>query len=127
MAERLMEHGFALSTGGSDNHLILMDTTPLGHPGKPVAKALNRAGIVTNCNSIPYDTRKPFDPSGVRLGTPAVTSRGMKEKEMVQIADWIRETLEHVGDDNALDAISGKVREMAVDFPAPGIRVEGDE
>jgi glycine hydroxymethyltransferase len=127
MADRLMEHGFALSTGGSDNHLILMDTTPLGHPGKPVARALNRAGIVTNCNSIPYDTRKPFDPSGVRLGTPAVTSRGMKEAEMIQIADWIRETLEHVGDDGALDAIAGKVREMATSFPAPGIRVQGDE
>lgn len=127
MADRLMEHGFALSTGGSDNHLILMDTTPLGHPGKPVAKALNRAGIVTNCNSIPYDTRKPFDPSGVRLGTPAVTSRGMKETEMIQIADWIRDTLAHVGDDAALDNIAGKVREMAAGFPAPGIRIQGDE
>lgn len=126
LAERLNEHGFALATGGSDNHLILMDTTPLGHPGKPVASALNRAGIVTNCNSIPYDTRKPFDPSGVRLGTPAITSRGMKEAEMKRIGDWIRATLENVGNDSALDRIAAEVREMTSHFPAPGIVVEGE-
>jgi len=126
LAARLMEHGFALSTGGSDNHLILMDTTPLGHPGKPVSRALNLAGIVTNCNSIPYDTRKPFDPSGVRLGTPAVTTRGMKEPEMVMIADWIRRTLDHVENEEALSKIAEEVKELGKAFPAPGIHVKGD-
>ena len=126
MADRLMEHGFILSTGGTDNHLILMDTTPLGHPGKPVSRALNRAGIVTNCNSIPYDTRKPFDPSGVRLGTPAVTSRGMKEDEMRQIADWIRQALDHVEDPDGLDRIAAEVRALTASFPAPGLMVKED-
>ena len=126
LAERLMEHGFALSTNGSDNHLILMDTTPLGHPGKPVSRALNTAGIVTNCNSIPYDTRKPFDPSGVRLGTPAVTTRGMKEPEMVMIADWIRRTLDHVENEEALHNIAEEVKELGKAFPAPGIHVKGE-
>jgi glycine hydroxymethyltransferase len=126
LAERLMEHGFALATGGTDNHLILMDTTPLGHPGKPVAHALNRAGIVTNANSIPFDTRKPFDPSGVRLGTPAITSRGMGTAEMVQIGDWIQRTVTHIGDDDQLNRIAQEVRELCANFPAPGL-LQADE
>ena len=121
LAARLMEHGFALATGGTDNHLILMDTTPLGHPGKPVAHALNRAGIVTNANSIPFDTRKPFDPSGVRLGTPGITSRGMGATEMVQIADWIQQTVEYIDNGEQLDRIAAEVAELCTSFPAPGL------
>ena len=121
LADRLMEHGFALATGGTDNHLILMDTTPLGHPGKPVAHALNRAGIVTNANSIPFDPRKPFDPSGVRLGTPGITSRGMGTAEMVQIADWIEDTVKHIDDGDQLDRIASEVQELCAGFPAPGL------
>ena len=100
-----------------------MDTTPLGHPGKPVARALNTAGIVTNANSIPYDPRKPFDPSGVRLGTPAITSRGMKEAEMVQIADWMYEVVNNLENENVLKHICSQVDELCNAFPAPGIRI----
>jgi glycine hydroxymethyltransferase len=121
LAARLMEHGFALATGGTDNHLILMDTTPLGHPGKPVAHALNRAGIVTNANSIPFDTRKPFDPSGVRLGTPGITSRGMGTTEMIQIADWIQQAVEYIDNGEQLDRIAAEVTELCTGFPAPGL------
>src|SRR5439155_10342660 len=89
LAAGLVEHGFALVTGGSDNHLILADLTTKNVPGKIAAKALDAAGIELNYNSVPFDPRKPFDPSGIRLGTPATTSRGMKEPEMRQIAAWM--------------------------------------
>ena len=80
-------------SGGSDNHLILVDLTSKGLPGKVAAKALDKAGLELNYNTVPFDPRKPFDPSGVRLGTPAVTSRGMKEREMETIAAWIDEVI----------------------------------
>src|SRR5215471_7617114 len=89
LAEALSARGFRLVTGGTDNHLLLIDMTPKGLGGKPYAQALERAGIVANYNSIPFDPRKPFDPSGIRLGTPAVTSRGMGTDEMVQLALWM--------------------------------------
>src|SRR5262245_31358306 len=89
LAAALIERGFDLVTGGSDNHLILADLTSKHVPGKVAAKALDEAGLVLNYNTVPFDPRKPFDPSGVRLGTPAVTSRGMKEPEMRQIAAWL--------------------------------------
>src|SRR5207253_8985701 len=91
LAEALLARGFELVSGGTDNHLILIDLTSKGVPGKPVAKALDRARITTNFNTVPFDPRKPFDPSGVRLGTPAVTTRGMREVEMERIAQWIDE------------------------------------
>lgn len=121
MAERLLERGFALSTGGTDNHLILVDVTPKGTTGKPLAKALDIAGIECNYNTVPFDPRPPMDPSGIRLGTPAVTSRGMKEPEMVRIADFIAEVTQHVEDEAALRRIAGQVHEMCAAFPAPGI------
>src|SRR5262249_30484485 len=89
LAARLLEHDFVLVTGGTDNHLILIDLTSKGVPGKKAAQALDRAGLETNYNTVPFDPRKPFDPSGVRIGTPSVTSRGLKEPEMRQIADWM--------------------------------------
>lgn len=120
IAARLAEHGFRLVTGGTDNHLVLMDTTALGAPGKPVAQALDRAGIVTNANTVPFDPRKPFDPSGVRLGTPAVTSRGMKEPEMRRIADWIAAAVQHRNDESKLASLADEVREFCDAFPPPG-------
>ncbi len=89
LAEALNERGFDLVSGGTDNHLILIDLTSKDVLGKAAAKALDRAGLTANYNTVPYDTRKPFNPSGLRMGTPAVTSRGMGPAEMVQIADWM--------------------------------------
>ncbi len=127
LAEELAARGFDLVSGGTDNHLILVDLTPQGVAGKPVAKALDRAGIVLNYNTVPYDTRKPFDPSGVRLGTPAVSSRGMGADEMRRIAAWIDEVVSVVakGDDDAItsttDRVAAEVRELTAQFPAPGL------
>ncbi len=123
LAEELVERGFDLVTGGTDNHLILMDLTSKGIGGKPAAQALDRAGLVTNYNTVPYDPRKPFSPSGVRLGTPAVTTRGLGEDEMVLLARWLDEGVEaaKAGDEEALARIAAGVRELAASFPMPGL------
>ncbi|MGC9667406.1 serine hydroxymethyltransferase [Planosporangium sp. 12N6] len=122
LATALIEHGFDLVTGGTDNHLILVDLTNKGIGGKPVARALDRAGIETNYNTVPYDPRKPFDPSGLRLGTPALTTRGLTEAQMPQVAAWISEAVDAaVKDDEAtLDRIAGQVRELLAGYPMPG-------
>ena len=121
LGEELAARGFRLITGGTDNHLLLADMTPKNIAGKPYAQALDRAGIVANYNSIPFDPRKPFDPSGVRLGTAAVASRGMGAAEMKRVAAWMDEVAQHASDTAALDRIAGEVAEMCKDFPAPGI------
>jgi glycine hydroxymethyltransferase len=121
MAEELLAHGFNLVSGGTDNHLILIDLTNKKVIGKKGAQALDRAGIVCNYNTVPFDPRKPFSPSGLRLGTPAVTSRGMGEGEMRQIARWIDQAIAHADDEAALARINGEVTEMCRGFPAPGI------
>jgi len=123
LADQLARYGFKLVSGGTDNHLILMDVTPRGLTGKAFARALDRAGLECNYNTVPGDPRKPFDPSGVRLGTPAVTSRGMKEPEMARIAAWFSRVGEAVGNEDALDAIAAEVREFTAGFPCPGILV----
>jgi len=123
LAAGLMERGFELVTGGTDNHLILVDLTSKGVPGKQLAVALEDAGIVLNYNSVPFDPRKPFDPSGIRIGTPAVTSRGMKEPEMARIAAWIDEVCAAPSDDARKRRIAGEVRELCAHFPAPGLPV----
>lgn len=123
LAEALSAAGFKLVSGGTDNHLILMDVTPRNVAGKPFAKALDRAGIECNYNTVPGDPRKPFDPSGVRLGTPAVTSRGMKEADMARIAGWIDQVALAWEDGEALDRIAAEVRAFMASFPCPGIRV----
>ncbi|HJR19145.1 MAG TPA: serine hydroxymethyltransferase [Actinomycetota bacterium] len=123
LAAALSDRGFDLVSGGTDNHLILIDLTNKGVPGKPAAKALDRAGIELNYNSVPFDPRKPFDPSGMRIGTPAVTSRGMREPEMAQIAAWIDKVVAAPDDDGLADQIAGEIREMCARFPAPGISV----
>lgn len=93
LADELIKFGFKLSSGGTDNHLILVDMTPMGLTGQQASDRLEKEGIIVNKNMIPFDTRRPWDPSGIRLGTPAVTTRGMKEKDMVEIAGRIKEIL----------------------------------
>jgi len=123
LAEALAGYGFTLISGGTDNHLILMDVTPRGMTGKAYARALDRAGLECNYNTIPGDPRKPFDPSGLRLGTPAVTSRGMTEGDMARIAGWFNRVAEQAGSEPALDQIAAEVRDFTRGFPCPGILV----
>jgi glycine hydroxymethyltransferase len=117
LADYLQEKGFRLVTGGTDNHLILLDLTNKGIFGKEAEKALDTAGITTNKNVIPYETRQVFDPSGLRIGTPAVTSRGMKEKEMKQIAEWIASVIENPKDMILQEKIRQEVEELCRRFP----------
>jgi glycine hydroxymethyltransferase len=123
LAGELLERGFRLISGGTDNHLILIDLTNKGVFGKKAAQALDRAGIVTNYNTIPYDPRKPFSPSGVRIGTPAVTSRGMGEAEMRQVAAWIDQVVAAPDDAEVAERVRGEVEELCRSFPAPGLPV----
>ncbi|HLL67179.1 MAG TPA: serine hydroxymethyltransferase [Micromonosporaceae bacterium] len=122
LAGGLTEHGFELVTGGTDNHLILMDVTGKGIGGKPAARALDRAGIETNYNTVPFDPRKPFDPSGIRLGTPALTTRGLTEEHMPQVAAWISAAVDAAvkDDEPTLERIAGEVRDLLAAFPTPG-------
>jgi glycine hydroxymethyltransferase len=121
LGEGLSERGFSLITGGTDNHLLLVDMTPKGLGGKPYAQALERAGIVCNYNSIPFDPRKPFDPSGIRVGTPSVTSRGFGVEQMKQLAGWMDEVAQNHEDEALLERIAGEVREVCGKHPAPGL------
>ncbi len=123
LAAQLRERGFDLITGGTDNHLILIDLTGKKVIGKKAARALDRAGIVGNYNTIPFDPRKPFSPSGLRIGTPSVTTRGMQEEDMRRIAAWMDEAITHVDDAGALDRIAAEVRDFCRGFPAPGMHV----
>ncbi len=123
LAAALVEHGWSLITGGTDNHLILADVTPKGIAGKVAAKALDAAGMELNYNSIPFDPRKPFDPSGVRLGTPSVTSRGMREPEMKLIAAWMDAVVSAPTDTGLHERVAGEIRELCAKFPAPGILI----
>jgi len=121
LAEGLAGYGFKLVSGGTDTHLILMDVTPRGMTGKAYAKALDRAGLECNYNTVPGDQRKPFDPSGLRLGTPACTSRGMREPEMAKIASWFSRVAENAAHEAELDTIAAEVRDLCAGFPCPGI------
>jgi glycine hydroxymethyltransferase len=120
LAEALLERGFDLVSGGTDNHLILIDLTNKGVSGRPAAEALDRAGLVCNRNAIPFDPRRPLDPSGLRIGTPSVTTRGMGPAEMGAIARWIDEGVAAVGDEDVLARIRGEVLELTAAFPVPG-------
>jgi glycine hydroxymethyltransferase len=123
LAGALAERGFGVVTGGTDNHLMLVDVTSKGVTGKQLAQALDRAGIVVNYNAVPFDPRKPFDPSGVRIGTPAATSRGMGRGEMLRIAEWIERVTQKPGDEAGLAKIAAEVKEVCAAYPAPGVRV----
>jgi len=122
LADALMARDFDLVSGGTDNHLILMDLTSKGIGGKPAAKAMDRAGLETNYNTVPFDPRKPFDPSGIRLGTPAITTRGLREEHMPQIAAWIDEAVSAAvkDDEQTIDRIAAEVRELLAGFPMAG-------
>jgi glycine hydroxymethyltransferase len=122
LAEALTARDYDLVSGGTDNHLILMDLTRQGIAGKPAAKALDRAGIELNYNTVPFDPRKPFDPSGVRLGTPAITTRGLGEEHMPQVAEWMDEAISAAvkDDEPAIERIAGEVRDMLAAFPMAG-------
>ena len=123
LANGLNERGFDLVSGGTDNHLILIDLTNKGVAGKVAAKALDRAGLETNYNTVPFDPRKPFDPSGLRIGTPSVTTRGMTEAQMDQIAAWMDAVVAKPDDEELIVRTAGEVRELCAKFPAPGIVV----
>jgi glycine hydroxymethyltransferase len=122
LATALIERGFDLVSGGTDNHLILLDVTGKGLSGKEAATALVRAGIVTNANSIPFDERKPLDPSGVRIGTPAITTRGLDQDHMVQVADWMDEVISAPNDEAVAERVETEVHELMKRYPAPGCR-----
>jgi glycine hydroxymethyltransferase len=124
LAERLMEYGFNLVSGGTDNHLILIDLRNKKLAGKPLAKALDRAHIECNYNSVPGDTAPPFNPSGLRLGTPATTTRGMKEEQMDQIALWIQTVAENLENESVIEQVGRQVQDLCRKFPVPEIFAE---
>jgi glycine hydroxymethyltransferase len=117
LAEAIAAEGYRIISGGTDTHLMLVDVFAKGMLGSEAENALNAAGITVNKNAIPYDTNPPMKPSGIRIGTPALTTRGMKEAEMRAIAKWIADALEHRKDASRLEVIRGQVRELAEQFP----------
>ena len=123
LGEALGSRGFSLVTGGTDNHLLLVDLTNKTIPGKVASKALDRANIVLNYNSVPFDPRKPFDPSGIRLGTPSVTSRKMGKDVMAKLAEWIDRVVAAPEDDAVIAKVAAEVRDVCAGYPAPGLRV----
>jgi len=125
LAAALASGGVKLVSGGTDNHLMLVDVTPLGIGGKLAEEVLDRCGITCNKNMIPFDERKPMDPSGIRLGTPALTTRGMGTGEMKQIAAWILRVLKSPGDQQLIATTKGDVAELAEQFPVPAAKLDG--
>jgi glycine hydroxymethyltransferase len=120
LADRLMDRGYQLVTGGTDNHLLLIDLSNKGVKGADAENALGLAGITVNKNTVPFDSRPPFDPSGIRLGTPALTTRGMKEAEMDQVAKWIDAAISAQGNDSKLATLRKAVTDFTKAFPLPG-------
>jgi glycine hydroxymethyltransferase len=117
LAEELLAHDFKLISGGTDNHLILVDLINKEITGKEAEEALDRANITCNKNMIPFDPRTPFNPSGIRLGTPALTTRGMKEEQMKQVGRFIAEVIDNVNDESVYARVKGKVGELCEAFP----------
>lgn len=121
LADTLVAGGIRLASGGTDTHLMLCDVTTIGLTGKIAEQTLDRAGITANKNMIPYDQRKPLDPSGIRLGTAALTTRGMKEAEMRQVGEWILTVLRHVDDAAVVERTRKAIQEFCQNYPVPGI------
>jgi glycine hydroxymethyltransferase len=119
LAEKLLEYGFDLMTGGTDNHLILIDLRNKNVPGKKLAKALDRARIVTNYNTIPNDPAPPANPSGLRIGTPAMTTRGMKQEQAEQIAGFINRVVENIDNEAVIEEVGKEVLLLSSQFPVP--------
>ncbi|HMA76212.1 MAG TPA: serine hydroxymethyltransferase, partial [Candidatus Krumholzibacteriaceae bacterium] len=117
LASYIMDHGFELVSGGTDNHLFLIDLSNKGLTGKAAEKALEKAGITVNKNTVPFDEQSPFVTSGIRVGTPALTTRGMKEAEMDLIGEMIVRVLENLEDENILAEVRKKSFELAGSFP----------
>ncbi len=127
LAEALASGGVRLVSGGTDNHLMLVDVTPLGIGGKLAEQVLDRCGITCNKNMIPFDERKPMDPSGIRLGTPALTTRGLGTPEMKQVAAWILNVLKSPDDEQVIATTRRDVAELAEQFPVPAAKLEAVE
>jgi glycine hydroxymethyltransferase len=125
LAEVLLTGGLKLASGGTDNHLMLVDVTSVGTTGKIAEAALGRAEITVNKNMIPYDQRKPLDPSGIRIGTPALTTRGMGIDEMKKIGGWILSILKSPDDEALAKRIRGEVTTMCESFPVPAAKLAG--
>lgn len=119
LASELSDRGYELVTGGTDNHLLLIDLTNKGVSGKEAEAALGKAGITVNKNTVPFDKRSPFDPSGIRLGTPAITTRGLKETHMTQVAEWIDEAIKNQANDTKLAAQHKTITNFTKDYPLP--------
>jgi glycine/serine hydroxymethyltransferase len=119
LAAGIGQHGYRIVSGGTDNHLMLVDLRPKDLNGKEAQETLDRAGITVNKNAIPFDTSSPFKPGGIRVGTPAVTTRGMKEEEMLEIAELVAEALNNRGDGGALENVRKKVIDLTSRFPLP--------
>jgi len=121
LADTLMSGGIRLASGGTDNHLMLCDVTSIGLSGKIAEQALDRAGITVNKNMIPFDQRKPLDPSGIRIGTAALTTRGMKQDEMKKVGAWILRVLKAADDTAAGEKVRAEIADFARSYPVPGI------
>ena len=119
LADTLLDGGVQLVSGGTDNHLVLLDVTSLGTTGRIAEDALGHCDITVNKNMIPFDPRKPMDPSGIRIGTPALTTRGMGVSQMKEIGDWIIRCLKAPDDTKVLDEIKNQVGELCQHFPVP--------
>jgi len=116
-----VKKGYNVLSGGTDNHLMLIDLTNKNVTGKQAQEALDKAGITCNKNTVPFETRSPMDPSGIRLGTPAITTRGMKEAEMVLIAGWIDTCISNYQDEPKLAEVKEQVKQVCLKFPVPGV------
>ncbi|MGI8981390.1 MAG: serine hydroxymethyltransferase [Pirellulaceae bacterium] len=125
LAETLMSGGLKLVSGGTDNHLMLVDVTGLGYGGKMATEVLEKCGITVNMNMIPYDTRKPMDPSGIRVGTPALTTRGMGVEEMRRIGQWMLSALKNTQDLAVHTRLRGEVSALCQHFPVPAAKATG--
>ncbi len=119
LAESLQSAGLRLISGGTDNHLVLVDVTPFGLGGKDAERTLDRCGITVNMNMLPFDTRKPMNPSGIRIGAAALTTRGMGTEQFATIGGWIADALRHAEDESELESIARQVQDLAHQFPVP--------
>ncbi len=126
LGDELTRAGFRIVSGGTDNHLILIDVGGKGIPGKQAEAALGRAGITVNKNLIPFDTRKPLDPSGIRMGTPALTTRGMKEDAIRQVGRWVVQVLNDAENKDVAAKVAGEIHEFVRDYPVPADEITRD-
>ena len=123
MAEEFTKMGYELISGGTETHLLLCDLTNKGVTGQQAQDALDKAGITLNKNTVPFDQRSPFDPSGIRFGTPAITTRGFKEEECREVARYMDEVIRNHDNQEVLDKTRENVRKLCAEYPVPGIKI----